>query len=127
MGIRINTIGNTWSWNDKENKWRKHIHLKGLEFTKTGNNFFRWKKKRKSFAEWSGKCLVCEEKICGHFIGQEYSRICPKCAGKWLDNSQEELKRIIEVMDKLKEELKDNKKEWISEGDKKRLLWELQK
>ncbi len=79
------------------------------------NEFYKnmkFKKSQKGF-----KCIVCDkQKVKGtRYIGGSYDCICYNCVSEWVKNSNETLSNIKEIMEKLKEEVKENKGKWDKE------------
>ena len=79
------------------------------------DEFYKNMKLKKS--QGGFKCIICDKKkVKGtRYIGGHYDSICYNCISEWVNNSNKTLSGIKEIMEKIEEEVKENKEKWDKE------------
>ncbi len=79
------------------------------------NEFYRQMKIQKSQVGFT--CILCRKnRVKGtRYIGGVYDKICYNCVFEWINNSNKTLSEIRGIMEKMKEEIKENKEKWDKE------------
>ena len=89
----------------EEGKWTNF----GLNFTYTFKDSLRFKKAKNDF--WCCDCHKKKPKKT-RYIGKQYEKVCFECATKWLNESINSFKEVVEKLEEQKIELTQNESKW---------------